>query len=83
MFKLLPHPLFSRSNPGQEGFWLPLLAMEAARTSHYCEVCDVEFKREGDLIKHEDSHQVCDLEGCTYVASEEVKSSCFEVSIFT
>ncbi len=66
--------LFSptRSHPSQEGFWLPLLAMEAARTAHFCDVCEVEFAREGELIRHEESHVVCDLDGCTFVACQEV-----------
>ncbi len=56
----------------QEGFWLPLLALEASRTLHYCDMCEETFEKESDLIKHEEEHEVCGLEGCNFTASKEV-----------
>ena len=66
---------YFRQRPHEEGFWLPLLAMEAARKPHHCDICEMEFAREGELIQHEDEHVVCDLEGCKFTSCKEVTAS--------
>ncbi len=44
----------------------------SCRTSYYCDVCELEFNRESELVVHEDAHVVCELEGCTYVSCKEI-----------
>ena len=43
--------------------------MEASRQQHFCDMCEESFKNEKELIEHEESHEVCNLEGCTFTAS--------------
>ena len=64
--------VFFRINPSQEAFWLPLLAVEANQGGHFCDMCELGFESENDLIRHEEEHQVCGLEGCTFSASAKV-----------
>ena len=52
-----------------------MLAMEASRTEHFCDMCELDFKTESELIAHEEEHEVCGLEGCKFTANKEVKSS--------
>lgn len=63
---------YFRENPEQENFWLPLLAMEASRESYFCDICEYSFKSLEELIDHEDTHEVCDLDGCQFNACPEV-----------
>jgi hypothetical protein len=51
---------------------LPLLAMEATREHHFCDMCEMSFKDEKELVNHEEGHSVCNMEGCTFTASPEV-----------
>ena len=48
------------------------MAMESARTSQYCDMCDISFESEAKLAEHEDEHQVCELEGCSFMADTKV-----------
>ena len=51
---------------------MPLLEAENERMLHECLMCEVNFKSERELIAHEERHEACGLEGCTFMASAEV-----------
>ena len=46
--------------------------MEASRNPQDCEICEKSFKNEIELLNHEDEHQTCGLDGCTFTADPEV-----------
>ena len=56
------------NNPGQEQHWLPIMAMESSQVNYHCANCEWDFGSEQELLTHEDQHQTCNLEGCTFTA---------------
>ena len=49
--------------PGEVTRWLQIIARES---SFFCDLCELDFKTEDELLHHEENdHEVCGLEGCT------------------
>jgi hypothetical protein len=54
----------------QETYWVNLLGMEAAQSTHHCDMCEIGFDSEESLFEHEETeHETCGLEGCTFTGS--------------
>ncbi|TRY67372.1 hypothetical protein TCAL_12096 [Tigriopus californicus] len=62
---------FFAAHPDEEEFWLPRLALEAGRMPQYCEMCELTFDTAQALSQHEQDHETCGLEGCTFTAGPE------------
>lgn len=59
-------------NPDQEPHWLNVLANEEREKSYWCDVCEKGFLDQSELEEHEQAHQTCGIDGCTYFAHAEV-----------
>ena len=59
-------------HPEQEEEWLKILAQEEMDKSYFCDVCEKGFGDKNELLEHEQQHQTCGIDGCTYTAHTEV-----------
>jgi len=59
-------------NPDQEQHWLTVLANEEREKCYWCDVCEKGFGDQSELEEHEQAHQTCGIDGCTYFAHAEV-----------
>jgi len=73
---------FFERNPDKEQYWLAILAQEFMASSHYCDMCERPFENEDELENHEDEHQTCGIDGCTFVASPNVSFYTYKKKTF-